>query len=75
MALDQYSLAVLITQQISASGAVSQAAPMPSIDADYFWAAVGDEMRRARILSRLVVTVPEAGSAAACERVKQLETA
>ncbi len=75
MALDQYSLAVLITQQISASGNTPEVAPVHLVEANYFWAALGDEMRRARTLSRMVVMVPEAGSAAARERVKQLETA
>ena len=74
MVLDQYSLASLIARQVSAGGAESKPASVPSVEADYFWAALGDEMRRARILSRMVVMGPESGGAAACERVKQFET-
>ena len=73
MALDQYSLATLIQQQMGGSAPTLYAVPTHSGRANYFWSALGDDLRRARIVSRMVAKIPDACRAGAIGRVRQLE--
>lgn len=64
MALDQYSLAALIERQMGTGGTAPDAVPPRPLGADYLWNALGDELRRARVLSRMVAALPAAAMAA-----------
>lgn len=75
MALDQYSLAALIEQQMDARGTAPDAVSLRPVGADYLWNALGEDLRRARILSRMIATLPTMNSAAAGDPVRRLEPA
>ncbi|MGI4795496.1 MAG: hypothetical protein ACRYG8_15760 [Janthinobacterium lividum] len=75
MALDQYSLAALIEQQMGARGTASDAVSLRPVGADYLWNALGDDLRRARILSRMIATLPTMTSAAVDDSLRRLEPA
>lgn len=73
MALDQYSLATLIQQQMGVSAQAPDAVPMHSGRANYLWNALGSDLRRARDVSRMVARIPEPGRASASECLRHLE--
>ena len=73
MALDQYSLAALIQQQMGGNAPVLGGEPMHSSASNYFWSALGDDMRRTRVVARMVATIPEPGRGVASGRVRHLE--
>ena len=73
MALDQYSLAALIEQQMGARGTAPDAVSLRPVGADYLWSALGDDLRRARILSRMIATLPTMASAAVDDPLRRLE--
>ena len=75
MALDQYSLAALVEQQMGVRGTAPEAVSLRPVGADYLWNALGDDLRRARILSRVIATLPTMTSAAVDDPLRRLEPA
>lgn len=75
MALDQYSLAALIEQQMGARGLAADAVSLRPVGADYLWNAFGEDLRRARLLSRMIATLPTVTSAALDDPLRRLEPA
>ena len=73
MALDQYSLAALIQQQMGGSAPALDMGSKTSDGANYFWNALSNDFRRARVVARMVAKIPEAGRATARGRVGYLE--
>ena len=73
MALEQYSLAALIDQQMLANGAALSTVPRHSVGAAYFWNVLGVELRKARPFPRRVASPAKEGSAAADEATRRLE--
>ena len=73
MALDQYSLAALINMQMGDRAPALDTVPPHSTVADYFWNAMGDALRRARVLSRMATSLPETAGAAVFDPVRQPE--
>ena len=74
MALEQYSLAALINQQMAASGAALNTVPSHSVGAAYFWNVLGVELRKARP-SRAAVSLPREARAGTGGAVRMLEMA
>lgn len=75
MALDQYSLAALIEQQMGTRGTAPDTVSLRRVGADYFWNALSDDLRRARILSRMIATLPTVTSATVDDVPRRLEPA
>lgn len=75
MTTDRSSLAALIAIQMGGTVPALKASPLHSAGADYLWGALGDALKRARVVSRLVVSLPEAAGAALCNPVASLEPA
>ena len=75
MALDQYSLAALINLQMGGRAPALEAVPLQPAGADYLWSALGDALRRARVLSRLVASLPDTAGAAVSDAARQPEPA
>ncbi len=73
MALEQYSLAALINQQMLANGAALNSVPRHSVEVAYFWTVLGVELRKARPFPQKVAPLSKQTSVAVDDAVRKLE--